>query len=1029
MKKLFVLLCVVASATIGFAQGVTTGSLGGIVTDPTGAPLPGATVEAELLTTGGRYQTTTDKAGRFNIVHARVGGPYQILVSVPGMRARQVDNIFVALGDVTEISVAMQLEAIEAELTVVGRSNPLISPSKLGTASSVGVEAIESLPTLSRGFEDFARTNPMIQVQPDRDDGPSVISVAGRNNRYNNVQIDGAVNNDLFGLSASGTPGGQSETTSISLDAIQELQLVIAPFDVRQGGFSGGGINAITRSGTNQLHGSVYSYYRNDGMIGDGPDDFPTLGTYEDLNYGFRLGGPIAKDKVFYFVNADFSRREQPTGWSIDGSTGQAFANGSLTDEADRFSSIMASYGHNIGSQQEFTRNTDSNKFFGRVDFNLSQSHKLTLRHNFVDADNVRLYPSSQTYNYPAYAYNFTNKTNSTGLELDSVFGDNMFNHFRMTYQTIKDQRAPGSIFPRVAVTDLDEDSHGFVTGAERYSAYNSLDQTIMEITDDFTFFLGDHEMVIGTHNEFFKFNNLFIENGFGSYEFFSLDDLEAGIASRYYYTYAADDQPYDRFNAYQLGFYAGDKWRVKDNFTLIAGIRVDIPKFPDTPARNPETEELFGYRTDVVPDGNELWSPRLGFNWDITGEAKYQLRGGVGVFSGRSPYVWISNNYARNGLEQVTISAYGDIPFNPDPYDQPTEIPGAQTSNQEVNLIDPDFKFPQVTRYNLAYDQKLPWWEMVASIEAVYADSQSEILYKNVNLAQNGEAFDGRPYYERVSDEYSGAYFLTNTPGGEQKNISVKLEKRYSGGLWGYVSYAWGDSQVVNEGTSSRAISNWRYMEAADPNNMTLSRSDYEVKHRFNALLSYRFNADSDWSTTVSAFYNHQSGRPFSVMSYSSGYSLNGDDYRYNDLFYVPASADEVVIQGGTWEQLDEFISTAGLDAYRGQIAPRNASLGPWRHSIDLKVAQTIPVGYGDLEATFEIANLTNLFDSDSGHVRYVPFGNVQAVRYAGDQADTGLPIYQLRYAVSNPEEYPMFEIDQVRSRWRAKIGLRWSF
>ncbi|MCD4750962.1 MAG: carboxypeptidase regulatory-like domain-containing protein [Thermoanaerobaculales bacterium] len=1029
MKRFLGLICVMASAAVGLAQGVTTGSLAGVVTDPTGAPLRGAAVEVELLTTGTRYETTTDSSGRFNLVNARVGGPYQVQISVPGMQARQVGNVFVALGEITQISVELQLEAIEAELVVIGRSSPLIGPSRVGAASNVGLEALEALPTIGRGFEDFARTNPLIMVQPDREDGPSVISVAGRNNRYNNIQIDGAVNNDLFGLAASGTPGGQSETTTISLDSIQELQLVIAPFDVRQGGFSGGGVNAITRSGTNSLRGSLYSYYRNDSMIGDGPSGFPKFGAYEDLNYGFRIGGPVVQDKIFFFVNGDISRREKPTGWSIDGSTGQTFANGTLTAQAERFRSIMASYGHDIGDFEEFSRNTDSDKLFVRMDFNLNNSHNLTIRHNWVDAENVRLYPGNQTYTFPGYAYNFTNETNSTVFQLDSMFADNMFNQARITYQTIKDRRSPASVFPRVSVTDLDEDSHGFVTGAERYSTYNSLDQTIIEITDDFSFFLGDHELVVGTHNEIFKFKNLFIENGFGSYEFFSLDDLEAGIANRYYYTYSADDDPYDQFNAYQLGFYVGDKWRVNANFNVIIGLRLDIPKFPDAPNRNPETEELFGYRTDEVPDGNELWSPRLGFNWDITGQGKSQLRGGVGVFSGRSPYVWISNNYARNGIEQVSISAYGDIQFNPDPYNQPTEIPGAQTSTQEVNLVDPNFEFPQVTRYNLAYDHKLPWWGIVASIEAVHAKSQSEILYKNLNLVQTGVVFDGRPYYERVSDDYSGAYFLTNTSGGEQTNLSVKIEKPYGDGFWGYVSYAWGDSKVVNEGNSSRAVSNWRYMEAADPNNMTLSRSDYEVEHRYNASLSYRFNRDSAWSTTVSAFYNHQSGRPFSVLSYSSGYSLNGDDYRYNDLFYVPASADEVIIQGGTWEQLDAFITSAGLDRYRGQIAPRNASQGPWRHELDLKVAQDIPVGFGDLEVTLDIANLMNLLDSDAGHVRYVPFGNVQAVRYAGDQPDTGLPIYQLRYAVSNPEEYPMFELDQVRSRWRAKVGLRWSF
>ncbi len=1028
MRKFLASICVAASAAVALAQGVTTGALRGVVTDPNGGVLPGATVQAELLTTGTRYQTITDEAGRFNVANARVGGPYEVVVTLPGLQPQQTSNVYVSLGEATELNFVLQLEAFTEEVVVTG-TNPLISSSRMGAASNVGAETLAALPTIGRGFEDFARTNPMITVQPDQEDGPAVISVAGRNNRYNNVQIDGAVNNDLFGLAASGTPGGQSETTTISLDAIQELQLVIAPFDVRQGGFSGGGVNAITRSGTNRLHGAVYGYYRDEDMIGSGTSEFPEFGVYTDQNYGFSLGGPIVQDRAFYFVNGDLSEREQPTGWSIDGSTGEAFANGTLAGDAERFRQIMAGYGHDIGASTEYTRETNSDKIFARLDFNLSDRHNLTVRHNWVDAENLRLYPGADTYTFPAYAYNFTNETNSSVAQLDSLFGDDMFNQARVTYQTIKDRRAPVSVFPRVSVTDLDDDSHGFVTGSERYSTLNSLDQTIIEITDDFTMFLGDHEVVLGTHNEFFEFVNLFIENGYGAYDFFSLDDLEAGIASRYYYTYSADDDPYDTFNAYQLGLYAGDKWRVNDRVTLTLGLRYDLPKFPDKPNRNPETEELYGYRTDEVPDGNALWSPRIGFNWDVTGEAKQQLRGGIGVFSGRSPYVWISNNYARNGIEQVAISASGEIPFNPDPFNQPTEISGAAVSTQEVDLIDPDFEFPQVLRYNLAYDHSLPWWGMVASVEAVHAESMNEILYQNLNLVQDGTTFDGRPHYAQVSTEYSGAYFLTNTSGGKQTNVSFKLEKPYSDGFWGYIAYAWGDSEVVNEGNSSRAISNWQYMESADPNNMVASRSDFEVEHRFSASASYKFNRRSKWSTTVSGYYNHQTGRPFTVVTYSSYPSFNGDYYQYNDLFYVPASADEVLIQGGTWEQLDAFISMAGLDSYRGEIAPRNASTGPWLTDFDIKLMQDIPVGYGDLQVTLDIANFLNLLDADWGHVKYMPFGNIQAVRYAGQDPATGKPIYQLRYEVSRPDEYPMFTLDNVRSRWRLKLGLRWSF
>jgi hypothetical protein len=1022
-------MCVVASATVGFAQGVTTGALTGDVVDPNGEPIPGATVEVELLTTGTVYRTFTDGSGRFNLPNVKVGGPYQVTVEMPGLQSQQASNVFVSLGEKTKLDFTLQLEAARGEVVVVGQSNPLISPSKVGAASNVSLESLEALPTLERGFEDFARTNPMIVVQPDTEDSPDVISVAGRNNRYNNIQVDGAVNNDLFGLSDTGTPGGLSETTAISLDAIQELQLVIAPFDVRQGGFSGGGINAVTRSGTNDLHGSVYTYYRDDSMVGEGPSDFPEFSHYRDLNYGFRIGGPIVRDKLFFFLNGDITDRERGAGWSIDGSSGEVFAGGTLVEEAERFRNLLLAYGHDPGGPSEFIRETESDKIFARFDFNLSDNNGLTVRHNWVDADNLRLYPNEGTYAFPGDAHNMMSETNSTVFQLDSILGNNIFNQARVTYQTVRDRRSPVATFPSVSVSDVDEDSHGFRTGSGRYDAANTLDQDIIEFTDDFSWFLGDHELVFGTHNEFFSFDNLFIENAYGSYYFFNLDMLEAGIADRFYISYSTDDDPSDSFNAYQLGFYVGDKWRVTDNLSVVLGLRVDIPKFPDTPNSNPETVELFGVSTDDVPDGNELWSPRVGFNWDITGKGEQQLRGGVGVFSGRSPYVWISNNYANNGLERVYISTYGvDVPFNPDPFNQPHEIEGADVATQEVNLIDPDFEFPQITRFNLAYDRKLPWWDLVLSLEALHADSQSEILYTNLNLVETGTTLGGRPYYERLSSDYTGAYYLANTAGGYQSNVSLKLEKPYGDKFWGYVSYAWGKSRVVNEGNSSQAESNWSRIETIDPNRPHLSPSDFEVEHRINASVSYRFNRDSDWETTVSAYYNLQSGRRFSVLAYSSYPSFNGDFEQYNDLLYIPETEDEVIIQGGTWEQFMDYIHLLGLEEYIGEVIPRNAGKGPWWHTLDLSVAQSIPVGYGDLELTVTVANLMNLIDSNAGHRKFVNFGNVDPVRVVEDE-QTGIPYYQLRWAITRPELDQLYYIDQLRSRWHAKIGLRWSF
>ena len=1033
MRRLFVaMLCVALGAGVLHAQGVTTGAVRGVVEDPNGDPLPGVTVQAVLETTGTQYTTVTDGAGRFSILNMKPGGPYRVTASLQGFQDQAKTDVYVSLGETISVPFELKLEAVEAEVVVVSEATPLISPTRMGAASNVSVAQIESLPTIDRGLQDFARTNPLIAIIPDGDEA-STISVMGRNSRYNNVQIDGAVNNDVFGLADTGVPGGQAETQPISLDAIQELQLVIAPFDVRQSGFSGGGINAITRSGTNSLRGSVYGYYRDDSLVGDGPDDFPELGAFEESQYGFRVGGPILRDRSFFFVSGELNRLDRPTGWSIDGQAGEQYLNGAAVEPAQRFISILQNqYGYDPGGLGQQTRYTDSDKLFLRADFNLSDAHNLTVRHNYIDAANLINRPDVDTYQFPNNAYDFQNETNSSVAQLNSVVSDNMFNLARLTYQTIKDRRhGIGEDFPYIRIEDVDGDRNWFEAGTEPFSTANSLDQDVIEFTDDFTWITGDHEITVGTHNEFFSFKNLFLQNHFGSYRFADLDAFEAGIAGRFDYTYSADADPYDEFDVQQLGFYAGDTWRVRPNVTLNLGLRVDIPLFPDTPQYNPLVEETFGYRTDDIPDGNQLWSPRVGFNWDIDGDGSKQLRGGVGLFSGRTPYVWISNNYGRTGIEQVSIQARGEIDFVPDPYGQPTDIGGA--SSQDINIVDPDFEFPQIWRYNLAYDHRLPWWDLVATAEVVYADIEQDVDYENVNIEQTGEfLYDGRPVYSTVSRTFSGAYLLKNTGKGEQTNYILKLEKPYREGWFGFVSYTYGDATVVNDGTSSRAVSNWQYTEAPDPNNVPESTSDFEIEHRVTASISYQFNRDSEWGTTVAAFYNHQSGRPYTAIfatPFGSGGSVNGDYYFYNDPVYIPSGPDDVIITNGTWEQLDAWISSADLDGYKGQIAPRNASKAPWTHTLDLHLAQEIPVGFGNLELTLDVLNLMNLLDSDAGHVKYVPFGTVTPITWLGEDEETGLPIYQLRRMVTDPENNSPFVTDNLRSRWQTKLGIRYSF
>jgi len=1033
MRKLICLtICTLMWAGLAQAQGVTTGSMSGVVVDPNNDPLPGVAVVATLPATGNRYGTVTDVDGRFRMVNLKVGGPYEVTASLAGFQGQTVQDAYVRLGENTYLEMALQLEAATGEIEVVGESSPLIAPTTMGVASSVSQASLEALPTLERSVYDMARTNPVFATYSESDSEPNVLSVSGRNPRYNNISIDGAVNNDVFGLADTGTPGGQTGTQPIQLDAVQELQLVTSSFDVRQGGFTGGSVNIITRSGTNNFHGGVFGYTSSDSWVGGGPDYFPEFGKYEDTEYGLSLGGPLSKDKLFFFANWGHNEYDAPTGWSLDGVTGECWSNCEHTADAEALRQYMIdTYDYDPGDLGETTRSRPSDKIFLRFDWNLNQSHSFLLRYNYVDGQNLINRPGSYTYEWPSEGYDFKDETNSFVGQWNAVFGTSSFNELRVTYQTIRDRRGPpGRDFPWIEI----ERPFGYgewEMGSEAFSTFNEMDQDVIEITNDFTFFSGDHEFVIGTHNEFYSFRNLFIQNGFGSYEFSGIDDFYEGIAWRYRHTYPNDpDNPADKFDTWQVSLYAGDTWRVKSNFTLVYGLRVDVPLFPDTPEYNPRAEDTFGVRTDTIPDGNMLWSPRIGFNWDIMGDGRSQLRGGAGLFTGRTPYVWVSNNYGRTGTRQTTIEARGEIPFNPDPYDQPTEIGGA--SSEELNAVDPDFNFPQTWRANIAYDHRLPWLDMVATAEVMYSKSTNEIDYKDLNLEHTGEySFDGRPIYRRMSGDFSGAYYLTNTDKGDALNATLKLELPYGQQpFWGIASYTYGEANVVNDATSSRAVSNFQYNEAPDPNNAPLSTSDFEIAHRVLINLNYEFNRDSRWSTVLSMFYNHQSGRPYMTIFDGAWPTINGDQYFGNDPIYVPTGPDDVVITNGTWEQLENYLERTGIAKYAGGIVPRNAYTAPWITQTDLAIRQNIPIpGRSSLQVSLDIFNFWNLIDDESGHVRYVPFGTLQSIEYQGVSED-GRPIYELvDPRITDPDDNPLYETDNIRSRWRLRLGVRWSF
>jgi hypothetical protein len=1036
MRKSFslVLMLFFLVPAVIMAQGVTTGSFAGKVQDVDGNVIAGADIEAVHVPTGTRYTTLTMSNGVFNIPAVRVGGPYTLTVSFEGFKTEKKEDLFVKLGETKYVGFTLQLATVDAGEVIVTASTPIINPYRTGASQNVAQESIESLPTISRDLSSFTRLAP--QFVTGEDSGS--FSAAGRSPRYNNIQIDGVQNNDLFGLGNSGAPGGQTMVTPVSLDAIKEFQIVLAPYDVRHGMFTGGGVNVITKSGTNDFHGSAFFYGRNESLVRAGSNDvgsdlieFPE---FSEATYGLTFGGPLVENKLFFFVSGEIKKEksQKDLNYIIDGS-GSPVDYGYL-DEAQRFVDILQNvYGYDPGTFGPVSNDFDSTQLLFKLDWNVNEKHRLSLRHNYVDANREILRRNvDYAFSLENWTYLMESTTNSTVLQLNSTLGQNLFNELILNYTTIRDKRAPtGDDFPAVQIRDS-----GLQAGSETYSHKNQLDQDLIEFTDNLTLYAGNHTLTFGTHNEFFKFYNVFVKRAYGHYYFQDLDDLEAGIAYRYRHTYSNTSDPLApaEFSVAQLGFYVGDEWTVSPTVHLTLGLRADVPLFPDKPHANPAVEAAFGIPTNHVPTGNVLLSPRFGFNIDL-GNKITQLRGGIGIFSGRTPFVWISNQFSVNGIDltEIYYTNYAGIPFNPDPYTQPA-MPGA--GGAEINIIDRDYKFPQTLRTNIAIDRELPFG-FTGTLEFIYSKVLNEIKYQNINLQQVGTQYDGRPLYGHIAfgsywdvdyihPDFTNVILLTNTNKGFNYTLSAQLQKELKGGGLINLSYTYGMSKDLFSGTSSQAISNWGYnITDGDPNEPELTYSSHDTRHRIAVALSKVFRFFKNAPTTFSIFFDGRSGRPYSTIYV---YDYNGDG-RSNDSIYVPKDANDIILTSGTWAELDAYIKgDPALDSHRGQILPRNASRDPWYNRVDIKIAQEIPLpglkGH-KIILSFDIENVLNLIDKDAGYYRYIQFDDAP-LQFDGYNS-AGVPTFRFRGDAS--EKDARYVLNQEFSRWRGMFGIKYRF
>lgn len=1084
MRKILLLLFI-SLVTIGFASAqITTSSLTGIVKDSKGV-LPGATIVATHVPSGSVYSTVSRANGQYTIPNMRAGGPYSLKVTFVGFNAKTIDDLVLSLGTPLNIDVTLDDQSkVLSEVVVKGqKKGAVISPERNGTSTNVSQRQLQNLPTLSRSIQDFTRLTPQAVASTSNADGsPAGITFAGQNNRYNQFTIDGAAANDAFGLSASGTNGGQAGINPIPFEAIQEVQVVLSPYDVTQGGFTGGGINAVTKSGTNTLHGSAYYLFGNQGLVGNHGNTDGDYPKFSNKTFGASLGGAIVKNKLFFFVTGERYTSSNPLAFDpSQAGSGSKFSMATLQSLRDY---VQKTYNYDPGSFTNINRTTKNTSLFGRLDWNIDSKNKLTVRHSYVDGSNYNISRSPTSIAFANSGYFFKSTTNSTVAELNSSISSSSSNVLRVTYNNINDRRET-SPFPNVQIV---QDGLTYNLGADFSSAANSLKQNNFTLTDNYTLYRDNHTITIGTENQFFNTNNVFLQAYTGAYSYnkttAGFDNIASfedpnSVPNAYtlnYSTKGGSDKAPSIMHVAQFSVYGQDIWAITPDFKLTYGLRLDLPAYFNSPAANSafnSNPNFGGIQNNQHPKAKLLFSPRAGFNWDINGEGVTQLRGGAGIFTGKVPLVWISNQYGGTGVSTIRYAPSGtsvpaDLHFHYDPNARlgGAYVPAANNPPAtEVDVTDPNFKLPQVFRANLAVDHKLPVWGLVGTLEALYTKNINNILYQNLNIApQAGVVTIGnstRPWYNftRLDTKFTDVLELTNTNKGYSYSFTAQIQKPISDGWAGSIAYTYGASYSVNDGTSSVALSNWRFAYNTNGlNSLDESHSNYDPGSRIVGFISKTFTyASKRTATTIGLVYTGQSGSPF---SYTYSKNINGDDITGKtgnnnaNLVYVP-SAQELNDPNGyakytlvnltttangvtttvrtaaqQWADLKAFVEgNKDLKKNEGKVIPRNGTRSPWENHFDLKVSQDFYlVNQHRLQVSMDILNIGNLIDKNSGRSYGTSNQDVSLFTVVNQTTTPTFTFDQTKLNLIKGKYQPYF-VNDFLTRWRAQLTFRYSF
>ncbi len=1046
MKKLLLFGILYFTVFVSAFSQVTTSNIRGAVVDDQQVPLLGANVVAVHAPTGTRYGAITNEEGRYNLLNLRVGGPYEVTISYVGFKSNVKNDIFLSLGKTFSHNVTLVSDSqVLDEVVVVSDQTGTFGSDRTGAETSVGRRELTRLPTISRSTNDFTRLEPTA----------SAGSFGGRNDQFNNFSLDGAIFNNPFGLDAA-QPGGQTSSNPISIDAIDQIQVTTAPYDVTQSGFTGASVNAVTKSGTNEFYGTVYGFYRNESLTGGkikGDDVFKA--DLSQSQYGISIGGPIIKNKLFFFANFEKDDRTD-LGSGFIPNTGSGAANESrvlasdfqLVENILRQVSIGNGEFYNPGRFQGFNFDQESTKGILKLDWNINENNRFAIIYNFLNASKEKpAHPTALGFRGPSLAtlqfenagYEINNEIRSIQLELNSTLSNEAINKLQVGYTHFNDFRNPLST-PAPAITLLDENgsSNYIIAGHEPFSIHNRLDQKVFQLTNNLNFFKGDHTFTIGFSFEKFQFDNSFNLGAYGAQGTFfptgSIADFrnpanEADLVAFYQgavnaaiaanNTREANGEgnvggwALAETNVGQMAFYLQDEWNATENFKLTYGIRFDKPLFFDSadkaqevidrgfvianqPYFNPNTEETVLIDNTTLPTNKWLLSPRVGFNYDVNGDQSLQLRGGSGVFTGRFPFVWLGNQIA-----------------NPDVF--------------FLQAVDPDYQFPQVWRTNIGVDKAFENGLTVTADVSYTKDINGPLVQhwglRNPTGTLSG--VDNRPIYTAENQLNSfglgaGPFVFSNSDLGRIWNASFKAQKTFDNGLYTMLSYSYLNAKDVNsieaEITSDAFAAN---AISGNVNDDVLSYSRYGDTHRFIGVISKAFKT----GTTISTFFEYAQGGRF---NYIYGGDINGDGSSINDLLYIPTASEVGQMNFTGTDQAAAFEAFIQQDDYlsknRGSYAERYGALAPWRGRWDLKVLQDIKItSKNTIQLSLDVLNVGNLISSDWGIVE-VPT-NQQVLGVTVD--DNNVPTYTFDTDLTNT-----FSSDSgLLSRWQAQFGVRYIF